>query len=229
MLDKMQSDTAKPLLSYLGWIVVDFMLLISLFLVRPTQFFKQQAQQLHQLVLVLAVILPFILFSLFSNKHAKYLLPIYPMIAILLAIKLGIIFEGAKENTKKIIAIAGLLLPVSFAIFYALLEPKVFAYRVAAFPAFSQWISSVQTIELYAYQEVDSRLVYYANRPIKVLDKTMLAQAKSAQQSFLLLVESDSFDAVKVLADCNVKEFSPYLKKKKTLTVFGFGQACKNS
>ena len=124
MLDKMQSDTAKPLLSYLGWIAVDFMLLIALFLVRAKEFFKQQMQQPHQLVLVLAVIVPFILFSLFSNKHAKYLLPIYPIIAILLAIKLSVIFDAAKENTKKIIAIIGLLLPVGFAVFYSVAGTK---------------------------------------------------------------------------------------------------------
>jgi 4-amino-4-deoxy-L-arabinose transferase-like glycosyltransferase len=228
MLNKMQSDTAKPLLSYLGWIAVDFMLLIALFLVRPKEFFKQQMQQPHQLVLLLAAVLPLILFSLFSNKHAKYLLPIYPIIAIFLAIKLSDIFDAAKASTKKIIAIVGLLLPVGFAVFYALLEPKVFAYRVAAFPVFSQWVASVKGSEIYAYQEIDSRLVYYANRPIKVLDKPMVAQTKSAQQSFLLLVESDHLDAVKTVADCKVQEFIPYLKKKKSLTVFGFGQACKN-
>ncbi len=228
MLNKMQSESAKPLLSYLGWIAVDFMLLIALFLVRSKEFFKQQPQQSHQLVLLLTAIVPFIIFSLFSNKHAKYLLPIYPIIAILLAVKLAAIFDAAKESTKKIIAITGLLLPVGFAVFYSVAEPKVFAYRVAAFPVFSQWISSVKDSELYAYQEIDSRLVYYAKRPIKVLDKTMLAQAKNAQQSFLLLVESDHLDAVKAVADCKVQEFSPYLKKKKSLTVFGFGQACKN-
>jgi 4-amino-4-deoxy-L-arabinose transferase-like glycosyltransferase len=227
MLDKMQSDTAKPILSYLGWIAVDFMLLIALFFVSTKEFFKQQLQQGHQLVLLLAAILPLILFSLFSNKHAKYLLPIYPLIAILLAIKLAAIFDVAKENTKKIIVIAGLLLPVGFAVFYSVAEPKVFSYRVAAFPLFSQWISSVKDSELYAYQEIDSRLVYYANRPIKVLDKDMLQQAKNTQKSFLLLVDSDNLDEVSAVADCKVKEFSPYLKKKKSLAVFGFGQACK--
>ncbi len=228
MLNKMQSESAKPLLSYLGWIAVDFMLLIALFLVRAKEFFKQQMQQPQQLVLLLAAIVPFIMFSLFSNKHAKYLLPIYPIIAILLAIKLAAIFDAAKENTKKIIAITGLLFPVGFAVFYSVAEPKVFAYRVAAFPLFSQWITSVKDNELYAYQEIDSRLVYYAKRPIKVLDKTMLTQAKNAHKSFLLLVESDYLDAVKAVADCNVQEFNPYLKKKKSLMVLGFGQACKN-
>ena len=227
MLDKMQSESAKPILSYLAWIAVDFMLLIGLFLVGVKEFFKQQFQQSRQLVLLAATILPLIIFSLFSNKHAKYLLPIYPLIAILLAIKLAAIFDAATEAKKKIIVIIALLLPIGFAIFYALLEPKVFAYRVAVFPTFSAWVPTIKQTDLYAYQRIDSRLVYYANRPIKILDKNKLEQAKSMHRSFLLLVESDNLSALRLEADCTIKEFSPYLKKNKSLTVFGFGRVCK--
>ena len=227
MLDKMQSESAKPILSYLAWIAVDFMLLIGLFLVGVKEFFKQQFQQSRQLVLLAATILPLIIFSLFSNKHAKYLLPIYPLIAILLAIKLAAIFDAATEAKKKIIVIIALLLPIGFAIFYALLEPKVFAYRVAVFPTFSAWVPTIKQTDLYAYQKIDSRLVYYANRPIKILDKNKLEQAKSMHRSFLLLVESDNLSALRLEADCTIKEFSPYLKRNKSLTVFGFGRVCK--
>ena len=227
MLDKMQSESAKPILSYLAWIAVDFMLLIGLFLVGVKEFFKQQFQQSRQLVLLAATILPLIIFSLFSNKHAKYLLPIYPLIAILLAIKLAAIFDAATEAKKKIIVIIALLLPIGFAIFYALLEPKVFAYRVAVFPTFSAWVPTIKQTDLYAYQEIDSRLVYYANRPIKILDKHKLEQAKSMHRSFLLLVESDNLSTLRVEPDCTIKKFSPYLKRNKSLTVFGFGRVCK--
>ena len=227
MLDKMQSESAKPILSYLAWIAVDFMLLIGLFLVGVKEFFKQQFQQSRQLVLLAATILPLIIFSLFSYKHAKYLLPIYPLIAILLAIKLAEIFDAATEAKKKIIVIIALLLPIGSAIFYTLLEPKVFAYRVAVFPTFSAWVPTIKQTDLYAYQEIDSRLVYYANRPIKILDKNKLEQAKSMHRSFLLLVESDNLSALRLEADCTIKEFSPYLKRNKSLTVFGFGRVCK--
>lgn len=227
MLDKMQSESAKPILSYLAWIAVDFMLLIGLFLVGVKEFFKQQFQQSRQLVLLAATILPLIIFSLFSYKHDKYLLPIYPLIAILLAIKLAEIFDAATEAKKKIIVIIALLLPIGSAIFYTLLEPKVFAYRVAVFPTFSAWVPTIKQTDLYAYQKIDSRLVYYANRPIKILDKNKLEQAKSMHRSFLLLVESDNLSALRLEADCTIKEFSPYFKRNKSLTVFGFGRVCK--
>jgi 4-amino-4-deoxy-L-arabinose transferase-like glycosyltransferase len=229
MLDKMQNDSTKPILSYLGWIAVDFLLLIGLFFVGAKEFFRQQIQRPNQFVLIIATILPFIIFSLFSNKHAKYLLPIYPLIAILLAIRLVDIFGAASETGKKIIVITGLLLPIGFAVFYALLEPKVFAYRVAAFPAFAAWVPTIKQTDLYAYQEIDSRIVYYANRSVKVLDNTMFEQAKNAHQSFLLLVDSDHLSQVRQQAGCKVKEFNPYLKKNKSLIVLGFGQACQHN
>jgi 4-amino-4-deoxy-L-arabinose transferase-like glycosyltransferase len=227
MLDKMQSESAKPIWSYLAWIAGDFILLIGLFLVGAKEFFKQQFQQSRQLVLLAATILPLIIFSLFSYKHDKYLLPIYPLIAILLAIKLAEIFDAATEAKKKIIVIIALLLPIGSAIFYTLLEPKVFAYRVAVFPTFSAWVPTIKQTDLYAYQKIDSRLVYYANRPIKILDKNKLEQAKSMHRSFLLLVESDNLSTLGVEPDCTIKEFSPYFKRNKSLTVFGFGRVCK--
>lgn len=231
MLEKMQGgeSSAKPLLSYLGWIAVDSMLLIGLFFVRFKDFYRNQIKQPHQLVLLLSIILPLLVFSLFSNKHAKYLLPIYPLIAILLAMKLASIFDGAKQNVRKIMIVLGVLLPIGIAVFYVFLEPKIFAYRVAAFPGFAAWASEHQQKNLYAYKEIDSRLVYYANRQIQVLDEKTFNQTKESSASFLLLVNSDDLNGLQAKAGCKIKEFRPYLKKHKSLLVFGFGQACQNS
>ena len=75
MLDKMQSDSAKPILSYVGWIAVDFMLLIVLFFVGPKEFFKQQIQQPRQLILLMAVVVPLVLFHyLVTNMLNTYCL-----------------------------------------------------------------------------------------------------------------------------------------------------------
>lgn len=231
MLEKMQGgeSSAKPLLSYLGWIAVDSMLLIGLFFVRTKDFYKNQIKQPHQLALALSIILPLLIFSLFSNKHAKYLLPIYPLIAILLAMKLARIFDVAKQNVRIIIIIIGVLLPIGIAVFYVFLEPKIFAYRVAVFPDFAAWASEHQQKNLYAYKEIDSRLVYYANRQIQVLDEKTFNKTKGSSESFLLLVNSDDLNGLQAQTGCKIKEFRPYLKKHKSLLVFGFGQVCQNS
>ena len=248
MLEKMQSGSAKPLLSYAGWIAVDFMFLIGLFFVRFKQTLQEQSnnqldgklknhfQHLFKLltvpekcVLIMAVIMPFILFSLFSNKHAKYLLPIYPFIAILLGIKISNLLTTAKDNIKTLFILIGLLLTTGFAIYYLFFEPRIFAYRVAVFPAFKQWLASNNQPALLAYKSIDNRLIYYANKPIKIVSDTKLKLAKNAGESFFVLAENDEKKALEPLADCLKKEFKPYLKQQKTLSVFGFGKVCSTN
>jgi hypothetical protein len=49
---------------------------------------------------------------------------------------------------------------------------------------------------------------------------------KANKKSFYLLVDSDELDKLSSEVDCKIKQFKPYLKRKKTLTIFGFGDAC---
>ena len=113
--------------------------------------------------------------------------------------------------------------------YYLFFEPMIFAYRVAAFPAFKQWLASNNQSSLFAYKNIDGRLVYYSNKPIKIVDEKKLKLAKNAGGSFFVLAESDEKKAVELLADCLKKEFKPYLKQQKTLSVFGFGKVCSTN
>jgi len=226
MLEKMQGDTnVKPVLSYLGWITVDFLMLTGLFLIKPANTFRINFKQANFLLLIAAVLIPLLVFSLFSNKHAKYLLPIYPVIAILLGVHVRNLYQAASAGFRRAIYLVGILLPFALAIFYVSLESQIFSYRVAVFPEFQQWSKKVELENIYAYDTVDSRLVYYASKPIKPLDKSGLSTLSMRQATFVLLAE-DSDIAVIPSSACKLKEFSPYLKKKKKLIAFGFGAIC---
>jgi len=154
------------------------------------------------------------------------LLPIYPFIAVILGLQLANIFESASDLIQKIILTLSVLLPLTFAIFYLFIEPHVFDYRVSAFPKFQAWQQSATKAELYAYDEVDSRLIYYADQPIKVLDLDTLKSMRNQKNDFYLLVESDKAHELQGFTECFLNEFKPYLKKKKSLIVFGFGHVC---
>jgi len=175
--------------------------------------------------LLVSALVPFLVFSLFTNKHAKYLLPIYPVLALLLGFQLSLICQSASTLWRRLILALGVVAPLLVAGFYVFAEASVFAYRTAAFPEFKQWDSTVK-LPIYAFDDVDSRLVFYAKSPIKVLKESKLVAMKTEASSFYLLAESDQLDKVSSMADCQIKQFKPYLKRKKTLTVFGFGHAC---
>lgn len=226
MLEKIQAaETAKPLLSYLGWIAVDFLLLVGLFFIRPTALFMRFAGKTEWKVLILAVAVPLLTFSLFSNKHAKYLLPIYPAMAILLGVQLGLVYEAASAKIKRLILTLGIILPIAFACFYMLIEPEYFAYRTAALSQFKAWDENIPE-NLYAFGDIDSRLIYYANVRVKILSEPEIEVLRNKKKSFLLLVEDENIVKASTLADCKIKEFKPYLKKKKSLIVYGFGDLC---
>jgi len=126
MVEKMQADTAKPLLSYVAWIAVDFLLLVSLLLVKPKSLYKHYQANLAFIVPLMAVLVPLLVFSLFSNKHAKYLLPIYPFISVILALHIAILFKLANQTARYLIIMLSVLLPLVFAFYYMFAEVRIF-------------------------------------------------------------------------------------------------------
>ena len=226
MWEKMQAaEVAKPLISYAGWIVVDFLFLVVLLAISPIRWIRALTQNTEGKVLLASFLIPFVVFSLFTNKHAKYLLPIYPVLAVLLGLQLSLIYQAASEVWRRAILVLSVAGPLAIAGFYIFAEANIFAYRTAAFPQFKAWDSKV-ILPVYAMDDVDSRLVFYAKSPIKELKENQLAEMKADARSFYVLAENDQIDKVAQIADCQIKQFKPYLKRKKSLTVFGFGNAC---
>ena len=227
MLEKMQAEeVAKPLFSYLGWIIVDFLFLAGLLLVRPQRLFKSFMGRHDWMVLITAIVVPLVVFSLFSNKHAKYLLPIYPLISIVLGVQLAKLFDVSANKYKTLILTLGILLPLVLACFYMFAEKQIFAYRTSAFSQFQDWEKTIAPNMLFAFGKTDNRIVYYAHIPIKNIEASELKLYLDDKKSFMLMAEDDDASKLQPFAGCKIKEFKPYLKKKKSLVVFGFGNVC---
>jgi hypothetical protein len=177
--------------------------------------------------ILMAVAVPLLIYTAFSDKHAKYLLPIYPFIAILLGKRLGELFEGAGPSLRRFFLAAGLLLPAGYAAFFAIAEARVFDYRIVAFPQFSKWLRTAPAVPLYGYKNLDERLIYYARREIPLIDRTSLQKFHDDRTAMLLLVENSRIKEIEPLTDCQVKTFTPYLKRDRSLAVFGLGAACE--
>jgi 4-amino-4-deoxy-L-arabinose transferase-like glycosyltransferase len=234
MINKMQAeDLAKPLLSYIGWIAVDFLLLISMFIYKPKSLWADNKHKKNFVAIVLAVVAVIIVFSAFSNKHAKYLLPMYPLLAVILAVQLNRIFCTFGQATKKLILSLGLLIPMTYVVFYSVAEAKLFDYRVSAFSTFTAWSESVPVNQLYVFDEIDSRLIYYSRKPMMIMPEKTFDQLASAnqfvtaEQKSLVIITDHNEEKIAKLAGCKLQTFKPYLKKNKSLTVFGFGAVCQ--
>ena len=70
--------------------------------------------------------------------------------------------------------------------------------------------------------------MFYAKRPIPVVNKAQLAMLQQQHSSFILLNERKDKLADDVQAQCTMQTFKPYLKRAKALDVYGFGSICEN-
>ena len=234
IVGKINSEAGhKPLFSYLFWILVDFLpasllVFLSIKRLKPNFLQRQNLIQIksHVQVLLAAVIVPLVIFSLFSNKHAKYLLPIYPIIAIYLGVQLATLFHESGLIIKRLILLLAILLPVGYAVYYAALETKLFAYRVAVFPQLYDWSLTQKESVLYGYKDLDERVLYYSASVINLLDTEQFKQLLATKKPFIILVDDAHLAEVQQQMGCVVKEFKPYLKKHKTLTALNFNEDC---
>lgn len=226
LLNKMQGATGEPFYNYVLWLLTDFFPAGLLLFIAPLATWRRWKLQGDRIALLIAVAVPLLVYTLFSDKHAKYLLPLYPFLAMLLGIRLGELFEHGGKALRRSLLVLGLLLPALYAGFFGIAEARVFDYRVAVFPQFSQWLRTAPDTPVYGYRDLDERLMFYAHRDIPLIDDASLLQMKTSGQSALILVENARIETVRPQADCLVKTFHPYLKKNKSLAVFGMGAAC---
>jgi len=169
---------------------------------------------------------PFLIYTAFSDKHAKYLLPVYPLVAILLGSRLGELVSNAGPRLRRCLLIVGILLPAGYAAFYAVAEARMFHYRYEALPLIKDWFAdNADNVPIYGYADLDERLIYYAHRNIPIVDDAKLESLKAGNA--MLLVENSNIAKIQPQAKCLIKEFKPYLKKDGTLAVFGFGSVCR--
>lgn len=226
MLNKMQSASGEPFYNYLLWLLTDFFPASLLVFVAPLATWRRWKIQGDRVALLIAVAVPLLIYSLFSDKHAKYLLPAYPLLAMLLGIRLGELLDHAGVRLRRILLASGVLLPAAYAAFFGIAEARMFDYRIAVFPQFSQWLSTIRNTPLYGYRDLDERLVFYAGRNIPIVDASFLRQIKSSGKPALVITENAHIAEAATHADCLVRKFSPYLKKTKSLAIFGIGAAC---
>lgn len=228
MVAKIYGNTGEPIYNYILWLAGDFFPVFFLVLISPITTWRRWKQNDVTSSLLIGLLVPFLIYTAFSDKHAKYLLPIYPLFAIVLGYKLSEIYKEGGSRLQKTVLGLLFLMPIGYAIFYTFAEAKVFHYRYEAIPLISKWFTEESSqLPIYGYKHLDERLIYYANRSIPIIDDTKLPSLKTSDA--ILLVENSDISRLKVEAQCTLKEFKPYLSRRGSLAILGFGAACEST
>jgi 4-amino-4-deoxy-L-arabinose transferase-like glycosyltransferase len=223
---KVSDARRDPIYDYLMWLLADSLPWSLVLLATPRKTIKTWLASPERRYLFVAVLVPLVIFSLFSDKHAKYLLPAYPAFAALLGMRVAAVYGDLSAERRRLVHGIAAALPVLVMVYYVVLEPRIFSYRFESLPEIAAFLHQHGEPPVYAYQEVDERTLYYYGGVIPVLAEPQVTEKRNAGETFLLLVDSDLVEQLTPLSLCKAAEFAPYFKKSRSAVILGGGAVC---
>ncbi|MFZ5957370.1 ArnT family glycosyltransferase [Pseudomonas knackmussii] len=222
IVDKIGGQGADHWYAYLLYIAGDFAPFCLLLFFRPLQLWRQIRQDPRLLLLACAVLVPLVVFSLFSDKHAKYLLPTYPALAVLIAWHWTQVLEPLAGWKRKLMTWFPLVLLAGFVAFYGLAMKKVYGYRLHAMPQITRAAEAYPQLQIYSLELPDMRLVYYAGRQVKIITPADLPGIDEG----LLFIRGDLPPELNIDPRCVSAQIPKYLSKHKGLQAVLLGKSC---
>lgn len=228
LLQKVNGKDGEAIYSYLVWMATDFFPAIILILFSFKSTYLRWKYNKLIISLAIGILTPLLIYSAFSDKHAKYMLPVYPILAIILGHRLGEIYITGKDLQKKILISISLLIMSGYALFYLYGQKIALNHRHQVLPELHQWSTNTNsTAEIFALNHLDERAIYYLNRTVPIIDELQLKSLHS--NGAIVLAEDTNIPIAKSMAECTLRVFKPYLKKSGILVAFGYGSICHAS
>jgi len=179
-------------------------------------------------------LVPLCVMSLFAAKHAKYILPLIPCLAILLGIWLAELagdlgIRWRRKFHSRSMAAVGIMVS-GFFLYYAAVEAHIYKYRYEAFePLIAQVNASANGNPVYLYKDLTYRVVYYYGKPVPVLGEPEVQDKIKKGESFLLIADSRNWNDLKAEKLCLVAEFKPFIKKDRAVRILATYNLCRPS
>lgn len=224
---KVEKAKTDPLWQYPMWLLVDFLPWCLHALAMPRKTVRGWLADPKSGFLLIAALVPLVIFSLFANKHAKYLLPTYPAWAALLALVAADFHGRLNTGWRRACHIGIALLVAGFIVFYAIGQARLMAHRFQALSKIAATVASRPDVPFYGWDGIDPRVVYTVGKPVPQLDEKELGDKLAKGEALQLLVE----DAVPVALEgklCRLAEFKPYLRPGHKAVLLGIGSVCKS-
>ena len=231
MSTKIAGEKSEPFYFYLRSVAVGFAPWILILLWQPrTQFKKLFATEAGRFF-GLAALVPLIILSLFTFKRDKYILPLYPALAVWLGLDLAYWLQQAKLRRRPaavaLTAFSALLIAL-FVGYYALIQAHVKTYRYDAYRPLAARLDTMRGVApVYFFKTVSIQLVYYYGRPIRVVQKAELEKMLADGKSFLLLAKDERVNNAKGPGICMLEQIRPYGDTNRVMYVLAGGSLCR--
>ncbi len=229
VLGKVNSISPAPIYGYPLWVLGDFLPWSLLLLATPRGTWRCWRSQRELVFLLVAVLAPLLMLSLFDEKHAKYLLPAYLPLAVLVGARLAQWYQQFSGRSRAILLGGAVLVVTGYLGWYVFVEARFYDYRIVVLPQLADYFRTQPQPPVYAYPGIDPRAVYYRGQPVPVHTLESLQAMSDEGQSLRVLVPDKAAQPLLQTGWCSVAEFSPYLGRNKTLMVLGTGAVCNSA
>jgi len=230
--DKVAGVTkSSPLYTYPLFLVGAFAPWILVVFYRPKVQIEKMFAVYEQRYFLVFALLPVILMSLVSEKHGKYLLPIFPCMAMVLGVWCHELYrrpvqERPERTPLRMISAVSILLAGHF-LFQVVITPRLYNYRFSALKPMAAAINKLAGNQpVYSHDEEIIQLIYYVGRPMPVKKTKEIEEMITSKESFLVVASSKTMKELTDTPLCPIEEFSPFLKKDRTAKLLGSGDFC---
>lgn len=227
---KVAGEKSEPLYFYLHSAATGFAPWILALLWQPRAQFRELFATEEGKFFGLSALAPLVLFSLIAFKRDKYILPLYPALAVWLGMALANVLEQVRGRwrwTPLALTLCGALLIAGYVGYYAVVQARLMSHHYAAFPAVAARLDKMRgSAPVYFFQQETVQLVYYYGRPIPVVQKAELGKMLAGGESFLLLATDKHAKEAKVPGVCFLERVKPFGERDKALQILAASSLC---
>lgn len=226
------SDGRSPLYRHLLDLVTNFLPWILLIFYKTQDRLKGLSASLETTYWSCWFLVPFIIVGSCAVKHAKYILPLFPAVAVLLGIWAASAYLdlrnrwGQKANRITLAAVGALLL--GWSLFYVVAEPYFFNTRYDCVKPMMEKVRQIRgDAPVFSYNHKYPKLIYYYQRPLHHVHEEKVDEMLKGHKSFLLIAEDTDWKELEGKGLCILAEYRPFLRKEKAAHLLGSPDFCK--
>ena len=225
---KITAKDYEPFYFYLIILAKNLLPWILILLWQPRVQFRKLFSTTEGRYFGMAAVIPMILFSTFMFKRDKYILPMYPAMAVWLGMAMAHALEQAKRRwpsvTTKLTAFSALLITGLF-IYYGMVQAHIMSYRYAGITYLAARLDSMRgDIPIFFYYGATIQLVYFYGQPIPVISEAKLAEKVANGESLMLLAMDKYKPEAKVNGLSLIEKIDPFGETQKAMNVFAVGK-----
>lgn len=216
----------EPLYYYVRHLLGSFAPWILLILYHPLQVVRRISASKTGRFFGLAALVPLLVFSLFDYKRDKYILPMYPALAVCFGMmadqwRISMTQRGRTWGGRVLVGGTSVLILLLVA-FFGYVEPRVVSYRYEMLKPLSARIDALRgDAPVYYLGEEPIQLIYYYGRSIPQVSADEVARWQAQDRSFMVLVKKKDMKKADGLSLAVIDQVEPYLSKRGVMNIMG--------